>query len=36
MIAYDVQKAARVSIEFLNMNKSTITAMPKAAMAISE
>jgi hypothetical protein len=36
MIAYDVQKAARVSIEFLNTKRSTMTATPKAAIAISE
>jgi hypothetical protein len=36
MIAYEVQNAARVNIEFLNIKRSTITATPKAAIAISE
>ena len=36
MIAYELQNAARVSIEFLNRNRSAMMAMPKAAIAISE
>lgn len=36
MIAYEVQKAGRVSSEVLNTNRSTITAMAKAVIAISE
>jgi hypothetical protein len=36
MIAYELQNAGLVSIEFLKRNKSAITAMPKAAIAISE
>jgi hypothetical protein len=36
IIAYEVQKAARVSIEFLKMKRSTMTETLKAAIAISE
>jgi hypothetical protein len=36
MIAYDVQNAGRVSMEVLNTNKSTKTAIANAAIAISE
>jgi hypothetical protein len=36
MIAYDVQKAGRVSIDVLKIKRSTITAIAKAVMAISE
>ena len=35
IIPYEVQKAGRVSIEFLNRNRSAITAMEKAVIAIS-
>jgi hypothetical protein len=36
MIAYDVQKAGRVSIEVLKTKRSTITAIANAVIAISE
>jgi hypothetical protein len=36
IIAYELQKAARVSIAFLNRKRSAMTAMTNAAIAISE
>jgi hypothetical protein len=35
IIPYEVQNAGRVSIEFLKRNRSAITAMAKAVIAIS-
>jgi hypothetical protein len=35
MIAYELQKAGRVSIEFRNRKRSAMTAIENAAIAIS-